>query len=209
VITLAPEGFSFEREGPQGATTLPWRPKMVDPPAPTSVTLDQTQSAWVTFVVAPEETASATKETYRVRASFENRAPGQWQGKIASSRVMITVAEPSGAPTASEQKKHQLLLGEYFLARKEYDHALGAARQARAIQPQSIDALILLGKTQEAKGDFHAALGAYEQALSEFGRRYPRAGHPPDLFMESIWRMREKLGIRRPGSGEPGPPASR
>ena len=198
VITLAPDGFSFQREGPPGATTLPWRPKMVDPPAPTSVTLDQTRSAWVTFVVAPDETASAAKEAYRVRASFENRAAGQWQGRIVSGRVTITVAQPSGAPTASEQKKQQLLLGEYFLARKDYDQALVAARQALAIHPQSIDGLILLGNAQEARGDVHAALGAYEQALSEFDQRYPDAGHPPDVLMERIWRTRDKLGIQLP-----------
>lgn len=208
VVTVAAEGFSFRRDDPQGAPPLPWQPKMVDPASPAVVTLDEKRIAKATFVVAPEATVAAPKEAYRMRAHFENRASGQWQGKIASNPVVITIVKPPEAPTADEQKKQYLLLGEYFLARKDYEGAIQAARQALIIVPQSIDGLVLLGKAQEAKGEFRPALDAYERALAAFDRRHPHADHPPLGLMLSIRRMEEKLGISpSPAGEEPAPPA--
>lgn len=207
VITLRAEGFSFQREGPPGATTLPWRPKMVDPAVPTAATLDQTRSAWVTFVVAPDETASTAKDTYQVRASFEDRSPGQGPGQIVSNPVVITIVEGPRAPSAQDQKKQYLAAISYHLALKDYDRAIGAAQHVLVLSPQSIDGHILLGQAQEAKGDFRAALEAYESALEEFDRRYPDADHQPRSLKQNVWRMRGKLGIELPG--ETVPPASR
>lgn len=200
VITLVAEGFSFSSETPHGAKSLPWKLTMVQPSTPTTVTLDEKQIAWATFVVAPEQTTSATKETCRVRAHFENRYSGQWRGKIVSNPVNITVLESKEKPIDGQKKKY-LVVVEYYLAIKDYDRAITAAQQVLTVAPQSIDGLILLGRSKEAKGDFRAALEAYEKALKEYDRRYDE--EPPPGLMEGLWRMRDKLGIELPIIEEP------
>jgi hypothetical protein len=200
VITLVAEGFSFSSETPHGAKSLPWKLTMVKPATPTTVTLDEKQIAWATFVVAPEQTASVTKETYRMRAHFENRYSGQWRGKIVSNPVSITVVE-SKEMSVYGQKKKYLVMVEYYLAIKDYDRAITAAQQVLAVAPQSIDGQILLGRSKEAKGEFRAALEAYEKALKEFDRRYDE--EPPPGLVEGLWRMRKQLGIELPVIEEP------
>lgn len=212
VITVAAGRFSFLHEGSQGARPVPWRLKMVNPAAPVQVRLDEKQIAWATFVMAPEDTVSIANEAYTVRASFENRSTGQWQGKIISDPVVITVVPAPQAPTAAEQEERHLVLVEYFLALKDHDRAIGAARQALATSPQSIDGLVLLGQAQEAKGEFRAALDAYDKALEEFGQRFGGRSHPhaPVGLIRSIQRMEEKLGIPlAPISEEPSSPGRR
>jgi hypothetical protein len=66
-----------------------------------------------------------------------------------------------------------------------------------------IDGFALLGKTQEAKGDYRAALESYERALEEFDRRYPDDDHAPEGVMRGIWRIRKQLGIELPVIEEP------
>jgi hypothetical protein len=60
LITLEAEGFSFISGSSSAGASPPWRPKIVSPTSPTRVTLDGTQTSYVTFAVAPEETASTT-----------------------------------------------------------------------------------------------------------------------------------------------------
>jgi hypothetical protein len=198
VITLQAEGFSFEREGTQGVTKLPWSPKIIDPTTPVVVTLDEKQIVYVNFVVAPGETVATIKGTYRVRAYFENKSRGQWKGKVTSNTVVITVIETPPVPTAEEAKEKNLILGEYFLALKEYDRAIESAKQALASAPKSIDGAVLLGKAYEAKGDYKSALESYKMAFNEFLWRNPEAHEPLGMLEQNIRRMERKLGIDQP-----------
>lgn len=198
VITLAAKGFSFRGGESKRGAMIPWHPKMVDPAAPVTVTLDERQTAYAIFVVSPEETASAAKGTYQVIVSFENRSSGQWQGEIVSDKVEITVAEAAKAPSVEDQEEKHLSLAEYFLTLKDYDRAVHAVQQALSISPQSIDAFALMGQAQEGKGDYRAALDAYQRAFREFRGRYPDSRHPPWEILRSMRRMEEKLGIQLP-----------
>lgn len=206
VITLAPAGFAFRGEGPRGPTTLPWQPRMVDPEAPAILTLDAKEIAAATFVVEPEKTASAAAGTYLLRAHFRNQAPGQWQGTVTSNPVEITLAAAPRAPSNGERKENYLITAEYFLAVKDFDRAITAVQKVFALAPQSIDGLVLLGRACERKGNFQAALEAFEKAHQEFGRRYPGLHqHPPVSLIRDILRMQAKLGIRVPGVAVPAP----
>jgi hypothetical protein len=54
----------------------------------------------------------------------------------------------------------------------------------------------LKGKVFEAKGDFNRALDAYEEALAEYVKKSARHEPPPPVFIRSIVRMQDKLGMK-------------
>jgi hypothetical protein len=195
VITVEAEGFSFSSGSSSAGALLPWRPKIVSPTSPARVTLDGTQTSYVTFTVAPEETASTMRGPYALRASFEARSPGQWQGKIISNPVTVTVVDAPGTATVAERKADDLLRAEYFLALKDHDHAIAAAQDVLSLDPRSIDGSFVLGTVQEGKDDLQSALGAYETALTRFHDRYP-GDDPPEALLQAVRRVRDKLGIK-------------
>ncbi len=197
VITLDTRGISFSQETPQGAVALPWQSKAVEPGAPIRVALDAAQIAYATFVVTPEDTAATPPGRYRVRASLENRSSGQWQGRVTSNPVVITVAQAPAAPTLADQKAQQRRQIEYFLALSDYGHAAAAGRQILTLDPHSIDGFAYLAKALQGKGELRAALEAYESALLEFRLRYP-GNHPPEGLQREVWRLRDQLGIKLP-----------
>jgi tetratricopeptide (TPR) repeat protein len=132
---------------------------------------------------------------YALRASFEERSPGQWQGKIISNPVTVTVVDTPATPTVEERKAPDLLRVEYFLGLKDYDHAIAAAQDVLSLDPRSIDGSFMLGTVQESKGDLQSALGAYETALTKFHDRYP-GDDPPEAALQAVRRVRDKLGIK-------------
>lgn len=203
VVTVSADGVTFQQETRQGSAKLQWQIKAVEPIAPVIVTLDAKQTASATFVASPETTLSIRKDTYRIRSEFENRVRGQWKGKVTSNEIVITVVETPRDTTVEDKKEEQKSMGGYYRAIKDYERAIGAAKQILMLDPQSIEGLLLLGEAQEDKGDYKAALEAYEESLHRFFKRYPGAGHPPERLMENIWRMRDKLGIELPVIEEP------
>lgn len=208
-IEITEKSLSFTREDAQGTAALPWRLKLVGPEVKKVVSLDEKQTAYVTVTVAPEDTAYILKGTYRVRVYFENRSDNQWQGRVSSNPVEITVVdEPKTLPLEEKKEKH-LLTVEYYLSLKDFDSAIKAVQQVFSISPKSIDGLVLLGQAQEGKGDFKAALDSYEKAFDEFYQKYPDADHPPAGLMRSIHRMRGKLGIELPVIEEQVSPGNR
>ena len=50
----------------------------------------------------------------------------------------------------------------------------------------------------EAKGDFDSALDAYEDTLAAYIKKNPGHGPPPQVFIRSIVRMQDKLGMKEP-----------
>jgi len=196
-ISLNPENFSFEQNSPRGRSNVPWKLKMVEPAKSTTATLDDRQFAHAIFVVPPEETLAIAKGAFEVFVSFENRTAGQWQGKIVSDTVVISVGEESSAQSVDERQEKYLILSEYYLAIKNYDQALRAAQKALSVDPNSIEGFIHLGYAKENKGDFRAALESFDKAFVEYRRSYPKSD-PPWALMKNISRMREKLGIKLP-----------
>jgi tetratricopeptide (TPR) repeat protein len=87
---------------------------------------------------------------------------------------------------------------DYFLAVKDYEGADKAVNQLLSMKPGFIDGLFLKGKVFEAKGDFNRALDAYEDALAEYINKSTGREPPPPVFIRSIVRMQEKLGMKEP-----------
>lgn len=214
-VALNAGSFSLVSAGPEGDTAVPWQSKLVEPATATAVALDEKGIAYVALVVAPEQTASTAAGTYRVVIRFESNPADrkQWRGKVVSDPVAITVEADSATPTAEQQERKQLAFVQYHLALKNYDRALDAARKALTVAPQSIGALVLLGRAQEGKGDLRAAFETYQKALDAFYGRYPKPDEPPVVLMSNVRRMRNQLGIKLPdlpkratGRGQRPPP---
>jgi hypothetical protein len=191
-VTVMPAGFAFEPA--EGKTGLPWEPKIADPASPGAVVLNSTQKVLVIFVVAPDQTAPTTDGIFKIRARFDNRTPGQWQGTIPSNRVTIEVLRRPETPSIDQQKEQQVLLGEYYLTIKDHRHALDAAHKVLLVDSGAVDGLALLGKVLEAEQDYRGALDAYEKALAQSEVRYPKADLPPFGLRQSVARMRTRAG---------------
>jgi len=192
-LTIVPTGFSFAAQT-GGKTELPWDPRMVGPAVPLTAVLDGTQEVTLIFLVAPEKTASTPIGALKVRATFENHATGQWQGTATSNRVTIEVQGPPAAPSVDQQKVQQALLGEYYLAARDYEHALDAVHSELRLDSGAVDGLAMLGKILEGQQDYRGALDAYEKALAQSEARYPHADFPPFGLRQSVERMRARTG---------------
>lgn len=206
-VTLSAEAFAFRAQTVEGETAGPWVPLMVTTGEPAALSLGDENIAVVTFVVGPEATRLTGPGTYRLNARYASKAgtPGVWQGTAASDEVEVTVVAAADAPTAEDQVRYQKALGEYCLVVKDFAHAVDAANALLAVEPQSIDGLSLLGRAREARGEETLAFEAYGKALTAFVQRYPTAEEPPWELMGNARRLRERLGLKLPGTATPAP----
>lgn len=83
-----------------------------------------------------------------------------------------------------------MVLGEYALKRGLYDDAIIQVKRILDADPSSIGSLALLGDIEEKKGNFSAALSAYEKALDEFEKQYPDLDELPDALIGNIVRLK-------------------
>ena len=197
-VTVDAKTFSFLQEGQNGLTPLPWQPKLVEKSGEGITALDEKNVAYVTFVVAPEATAGLAEGERVVFVRFDNasKEPGRWSGSVVSDPVIVTVVRETRTP--EQQLNKQVAMIEYFLALRDYGGAEREANQLLALKPKLIDGLVLRGKALEGKGEFQKALASYEEALNEFITQNPKLDTPPWGVMESIARMRDKLGMKEP-----------
>jgi hypothetical protein len=197
-VTVDAARFSFNVEKKGGVEPLPWKTKLIESSGEGVLTLDEKYAGHATFVVPPEATAGTGEGTMPVFVAFENIAKeaGRWSGKIISNPVSISFVRDAGTP--DQQQRRQMTMIDYFLAVKDYEGAEKAVKQVLTIKPGLIDGLFLKGKVFEAKGDFNGALDAYEETLAAYIKKNPGHEPPPPVFIRSIIRMQDKLGMKEP-----------
>ncbi len=197
-VTVDAMRFSFHVEKKCGLESLPWKTKLIESSGEGVLTLDENNAGHATFVVPPEATAGTAEGTMQVFVAFENisKETGRWSGKIISNPVSISFIRDAGTP--DQQQRRQMTLIDYFLAVKDYEGAEKAVNQVLTIKPGLIDGLFLRGKVFEAKGDFNSALDAYEDTLAAYIKKNPGHGPPPPVFIRSIVRVQDKLGLKEP-----------
>ena len=197
-LTLDAARFSFNVGKKDGVEPLPWKTKLIESSGKGVLTLDENNVGYATFVVSPEATTGTAESTMQVFVTFENisKEAGRWSGKIISNPVSISFVKDTGTP--DQQQRRQMALIDYLLAVKDYEGAEKAVNHVLSIKPGLIDGLFLKGKVFEAKGDFNRALDAYEDTLAEYIKKNMGRGPPPPVFVRSIVRMQDKLGMKEP-----------
>jgi tetratricopeptide (TPR) repeat protein len=188
--------FSFNVPNKDGVEPLPWKTKLVESPGEGVQTLDENNVGYATFVVPPEATVATPEGMMQVFVAFEDRSKeaGRWSGKIISNPVSISFVKDTGTP--DQQQNRQMAMIDYCLAVKDYEGAEKAVNHVLTIKPGLIDGLFIKGKVYEAKGDFNRALDAYEKAWDEYVKKSAGRQPPPPMFIRSIVRMQDKLGMK-------------
>jgi len=197
-VAVDAAGFSFHVQKKDGVEPLPWKTKLIESSGKGVLTLDENNVGYTTFVVPPNTISGTSEGTVQVFVAFENlsKEAGRWSGKIISNPVSISFVKDTGTP--DQQQSKQMAMIDYFLAVKDYEGAEKAVNQVLTIKPGLIDGLYLKGKVFEAKGDFNRALDAYEETLAEYVKKSARHEPPPPVFIRSIVRMQDKLGMNEP-----------
>jgi tetratricopeptide (TPR) repeat protein len=162
-------------------------PFKLKPLAEASLTLDGEKMGSLSWWLAGEDTLTIPEGDYRIIARLDTsgvKKPGIWQGKVSSEPVILHFyKEPS--PLSEEQaEEKQLLLAACAKASGDRAKAMGYVDTLLGARPESLQGLALKAGLIEEAGDKMGALKIYEKAIAIFGRKYPNADPPYELWDE-------------------------
>jgi tetratricopeptide (TPR) repeat protein len=162
-------------------------PFKLKPLAEAALTLDAEKMGTMSWWLAGEDTLTIPEGDYRVIARLDTtgvKKPGIWRGKVSSEPVIFHLSkEPS--PLSEEQaEEKQLLLAACAKALGDRAKAMGYVDALLGTRPESLQGLALKAGLLEEAGDKMAAMKTYEKAITIFGRKYPKADPPYELWDE-------------------------
>jgi len=157
------------------------------PLAEAALTLDAEKMWSLSWWLAGEDTKTIPEGDYRIIARLDTtgvKKPGIWLGKVSSKPVMLHLSkEPS--PLSEEQaEEKQVLLAACAKASGDRAKAMGYINTLLGTRPESLQGLALKAGLLEEAGDKMAAMKTYEKAITIFGRKYPKADPPYELWDE-------------------------
>jgi len=160
-------------------------PFKLKPPAEESLTLDAEKMGSLTWWLAGEATRTIPEGDYKLVAALDTTAvkrPGIWKGKVRSEPAILHLsAEPSSLDEDQAEEK-QILLAAYAQATGDRAGAMAFVDALLAARPESLQGLAMKAGLVEEAGDKMGALKIYEQAISIYDRKYPKADPPYELW---------------------------
>ena len=166
--------------------------ELVDWPLSTLVTypaglvaeLDGSSSCYVEYGLDPGDDRRPQGEL-QIRAVVEII-----KGEISESNIVtVNFLKRKMSKSMRDNEETILVLGEYAFKRGLYDDAIVQVKRILDVDPSSIGSLALLGDIEEKRGNFSAALSAFEKALDEFEKQYPDFEELPDALIGDIIRL--------------------
>jgi tetratricopeptide (TPR) repeat protein len=138
--------------------------------------------------VAPEVVAQLTPGTYAVRATLENAA----LTAAARSEPVKLVVRPAAEATPALERERRLATVRFALRAGRGEQAERLAREGVALEPEQVEAHLLLGEALAQLGRDTEALVAYREALA---RVQPRGRHEeaPELLLDRIEAAERRL----------------
>jgi len=147
--------------------------------------LDASTPCYVEFGLDP-------KDEKRPKGEFQVKAVAEIvKGKSTESNIVTVNLLEQEMPEPKRGKEETLLaLGSYAYKRGLYENAVEYVQRTLQVNPSSTAALNMLGDIEERRGNFSAALSAYEKALEAFYVEFPKIREPPRPIEAKIIRLR-------------------
>lgn len=142
------------------------------------------------FFITGEDSAKLSPDSYSLKAILDANLSNSLELKMVSRPKELD--RPGQVDSLLKNGRYYLLLGNFSKA-EEY------ANNILAIDSHSLKALNLLGDAQDGLGRFEEALKTFNRAVDEFFAQYPPPEkdspnyRPPELFMEKINKLKQKL----------------
>jgi len=176
---------------------LPWSLRLAADPESSSLSLGNTETAQLDYLLDPAAAAQIPPGDYQILVSLQAPAnkphADTWEGETQSEPVRLSIVQDGAPPTAADQEKTHLQFAYYYQPARDWTHALESAQKARAVNQHSLSASLLIGEVREAQGDLQDALEAYQASQAEFRAQYPKSYEPPLYIIDRISSLRQEL----------------
>jgi len=169
----------------------PWSVHLAPGGIPSQLLLDESAVYVFRLAIAPEETSSGWIGRLPLAAVLDTQEATDsqtWQG-VTTSNVLDLRVEPEPALDDELRAAKDLAFGLYYFVLGDFDEAGLRANAVLDVDPESIDAWILLGDARFQLEAFEEAYNAYQSALN----RIPAGAELPDFIVERILLARERL----------------
>jgi len=211
-----PKSIRFQvRRADDSAIQPDWPVSLLVAPVRQGLVLDGTATTEAIWSLSPEAAAQLAAGSWQVVAILDTAASASadaWRGRAVSEPMTVTIKPRPQSLPAAEGEQDALEVSRYYAAAGQWDHSLEAAREAAALNPDSIEAHTLIGDALSAKGDNQAAMKAFQTAMAAFRKQDKDPLHVPDYL---IVRMHQLLlaspppGLAPAGAKAPPPPNKR
>lgn len=177
----------LEEEG-GGWSSTPWKPTLLTEFSGASeVELGPSAPLRLELGVDPNEVSSEGKVSLKVSVNLSRSE------KVESDVVVVDFRREKlseGTPGYSDRAFGR---ARFFLDRGDWETALDEARRLLAVDPHSVDAMILMGDALEEAGELSEALAAYQKAYLEIHSRSREMLEEPALLITKIGSVQDKL----------------
>jgi len=211
-----PKSIRFQVRRADDSVIQPdWPVSLLVAPERPGLVLDGTATTEAIWSLSPEAAAQLAAGSWQVVAILDTAASASadaWRGRAVSEPMTVTIKPRPQSLPAAEGEQDALEVSRYYAAAGQWDHSLEAAREAAALNPDSIEAHTLIGDALSAKGDNQAAMKAFQTAMAAFRKQDKDPLHVPDYL---IVRMHQLLlaspppGLAPAGAKAPPPPNKR
>ena len=165
-----------------GKEPAPWPFHLgTDPKGP--LALDAQTAGAVVWWLSPEETARLPEGDYQVTGVLDTTAASAadvWKGTARSNTASVRVRKEPSPLSPSQQEDKFLLLADQDMFRGDAKQALARIEELLAKQPASIGGLGLKADVLAASGRTPEALQSYQEAITAFYKKYPKAPEGPE-----------------------------
>lgn len=177
---------------------LPWNLRLVAVPETKALSLGDTETAQLDYLLDTAAADQIAPGDYQVLATVETSAGSSgaadsWHGRVESEPVKLSVVQKPTHMAPAEEETTDLHFARYYQAAQDWPHARTFVEKALVANPDSIPAHTLNGEVREAQGDLPGALKAYQLAESNFHKQYPHSYEAPLYLINKIDAVTEQL----------------
>jgi len=182
----------FFLRSPDGKTEpLPWPLRIVAVPQTKAITLGDTETAQLDYLLDPAAADEIAPGDYQIVATVETPAVSKvaadsWHGRVESEPVKLTVLQKPASMTPADEEATALQFARYYQAAQDWPQTRTFAEKALAANPNSIPARTLDGEAREAQGDLKGAVEAYQLAEANFHKQYPHSYEAPLYLINKV-----------------------
>lgn len=165
-----------------------------------TLTLTATTGGELVWWLSPDETAQLPEGKYRLLATLdttESPTKDGWKGKALSEPFPLHMQSAPAQLTEEQQLAKSFLMARYHVVRKGAKLAMKAIDEILKLQSNNIRGLAFKADLLVAQDKKAEAFSLYQQALDEYGKKYPNSKQPPIFLLSKQKALLDKLILDR------------